>query len=77
MQNNEDSERRIEIIEEELKSLEVETDNKDNIIGALKKYKKISKLNKIIIDEFIDRIYMGKVDEATKERDIIIEWRID
>ena len=43
----------------------------------LKKYKKINKLNKIIIDEFIDKIYIGTYDKEIKTRDIEIEWNFE
>jgi len=56
--------------------LRIQTDRTDNTINILGKYKRIEKLNKIIIDEFIDKIYIGKVNEETKERDIVVEWNI-
>ena len=74
LQDMENTKKRIQVIEEELKLLKTKTEKKDNIINILNKYKKIDTLNKIIIDEFIDKIYINKVNEKTKERDIIIEW---
>lgn len=43
-----------------------------NMEKTFKKYKHIDKLDKIIIDTFISKILIGKVDEETKKRDIKI-----
>jgi len=77
LQDMEALNKRIGIIEDELILLKAKADRKDNITGILKKYKKITKLDKVIIDEFINRIYIGKVNEENKDRDIIIEWNIE
>jgi len=77
LQEIEEAQKRIQIIEDELKLLKIKMDKKDNITHILKKYKKIDKLNRVIIDEFIDKICIGKVNEKTKERDIVIEWNIE
>ena len=52
-------------------------DTKNNAISILTKYNTINKLNKVIVDEFIDKIYIGNVNLETKERDIIVEWNIE
>ena len=49
-----------------------ETSNNNEKI--FNKYKKINKLNRIIIDEFIDKIYIGKINNETNTRDIKIKW---
>lgn len=36
----------------------------------------IDKLNKEIVDEFIDKVWIGKVDPETNTRDIDIELNI-
>jgi len=77
LQEIKDNQKRTQVIEEELKLLEITMTKKDNITNTFKKYKKIEKLNKVIIDEFINKIYIGKVNQDSKERDIIIEWNID
>ena len=77
LQELEDSQKRIGVIEKELELLKIKMNRKDNITNTLKKYKKINELNKVIIDEFIDKIYIGKVNEEAKERDIVIEWSIE
>ena len=38
------------------------------------KYKKLEELNKIIIDEFIDKIFIDKVNKDTNTRSIQIKW---
>ena len=40
------------------------------------KYKQIKKLDKNILDDFIERIYIGAVDKETNEREINIVWAI-
>jgi len=54
-----------------------EKDNTKDIESILKKYKKIKKLNKVIVDEFIDKIYIGELDESTNTRDIEIVWNFN
>lgn len=47
----------------------------------IKKYlaniKLFESLNRVIIDEFIDKIYIGKLNEETNTRDIQIKWNFD
>ena len=38
------------------------------------KYRKLEELNRVIVDEFIDKIYIGKICNETKNRDIQIKW---
>lgn len=47
-----------------------------NYKEIFKKYKKLSNLNTIIIEEFIDKIYIGKFDTVTKNRNIKIKWNL-
>ncbi|MCI8466683.1 MAG: DUF4368 domain-containing protein, partial [Bacilli bacterium] len=42
-----------------------------------KKYKNIKELNKIIVDEFIEKIYIGKLNKETNTREIRLEWNLD
>jgi len=76
IQDIEAGKKRINAINEEITLIKAKTDREDNITSTLKKYKKIDKLNKVILDEFIDRICIGEVNEETKRRDIVIEWNI-
>lgn len=65
---------RIECIDEELKILEQKLTTVESKGNIFEKYKRIDELNKVIIDEFIDVIKIGKINEFTNERDITIEW---
>jgi len=40
-------------------------------------YKTFERLNKFIIDEFIEKIYIGKLDKEINTRDIKIKWNFD
>ena len=40
------------------------------------KYKNITELNKLVLDTFISRIEVGKLNEETNERPIKIEWNL-
>ncbi len=59
--------RKIEIYE--MKDYSIE---KTNLL--FEKYISLNKLNKIIVDEFIDKIYIGKMDVLTNSRNIEIKW---
>ena len=47
------------------------TKNNDNIFN---KYQTLTKLNKFIVDEFIDKIYIGNLNKETNTRNIHIKW---
>lgn len=59
---------------EKLKTTKKEEQQKEEIF---KKYKKVDKLTKVIIDEFIYRIYIGNIDPKTKKRKFHIIWNIN
>ena len=69
--------KRIEIIDSQVEVLKVGKKEKKQADEILKKYKKIKNLNKIILDEFIDKVYIGEIDKETKTRDIEIEWNFE
>lgn len=68
---------RLEDIEQQLDETETRKENSKDIESILKKYKKIDKLTRIIVDEFIEKIYVGALDKDTKTREIKIEWNLD
>ena len=68
---------RIENIDNQIKELKVEKKEKSNADNILKKYKHIKELNKTILDEFIEKVYIGEYDKETKTRDIEIEWNFE
>ena len=41
------------------------------------KYKTLNKLNRVIVDEFIDKIYIGKINKETNTRNIQIKWNFE
>ena len=41
------------------------------------KYQILEELNRVIIEEFIEKIYIGKLNEETNTRDIQIKWNFE
>ena len=68
---------RISIIEKEIDNINSIQENKKQADEILKKYKHIDSLNKIIVDEFIDKVYIGNYNKENKTRDIEIEWNFE
>jgi hypothetical protein len=56
------------------KAKEESSKNNDKIFS---KYKEFKSLNRFIIDEFIDKIYIGKFSVETNSRDIEIKWNFE
>ena len=69
--------KRIEIIDKQIEELKVDKKEKKQADDILKKYKHIEKLNKVILDEFIDKVYIGELDKETNTRNIEIEWNFE
>lgn len=69
--------KRIEIIDKQIDELKVDKKEKKQADDILKKYKHIKKLNKVILDEFIDKVYIGELDKETNTRNIEIEWNFE
>ena len=68
---------RKEKIDKEIESIEIINKNKIDLDIVLKKYKKIKKLNKVIIDELVEKVLIGKKDKNTKKRKIEIVWNFN
>jgi phosphopantetheine adenylyltransferase len=68
---------RFENIEKQLDEIEERKDNSKDIDSILKKYKNIKKLTRIIVEEFIEKIYVSALDKNTNTREIEIEWNLD
>ena len=49
-------------------------DKYSNFNNDLQKYKAFLKLNRFIIEEMIDKIYIGKINKTNKTRNIKIKW---
>lgn len=69
--------KRTQIIDKQIDELKIEKKEKKKADDILKKYKCIKKLNKVILDEFIDKVYVGELDKETNSRDIEIEWNFE
>lgn len=69
--------KRIEIIDKQIEELKADKKEKKQADDILKKYKHIKKLNKVILDEFIDKVYIGELDKETNTRNIEIEWNFE
>ncbi len=67
---------RIVQIEDEVKSINNKQNNSIDKNKLFNKYKQIKKLDKIIINEFISKIIISKVNLETKKRTIKIIWNI-
>lgn len=61
-------------INEELNNFDHKTKSSIEEIKILKKYQKLDKINRIIIEEFIDKIYIGKINKDDNTRIIKIIW---
>ena len=73
----EDNETRLKELDDEIENLKNQENKLIDVESILKKYTKIKELNKFIIDEFIEKIYIGKLDKEKKTREIKIEWNLD
>lgn len=69
--------KRTRIIDKQIEELKVDKKEKKQADDILKKYKHIKKLNKVILDEFIDKVYIGELDKETNTRNIEIEWNFE
>ena len=68
---------RLKQIEITLSNLNVKKKDKMDAENILKKYTKIDKLEKNILDEFISKIYIYPYDSEKKHRKIKIEWNFE
>ena len=63
----------IKSITNEIAYYKIKEESLKNNKEIFNKYQQLEKLNKVIIDEFIDKIYIGKIDNNST-RDIKIKW---
>ena len=68
--------KRIKQIEDTIKEINNKKNREFNKEEVIKKYTKIKNLNRYILDEFVDKIYVGYYDKKTKKRKITIKWNI-
>ena len=50
---------------------------KKKAVKILRKYRHITELNKTIVDEFFDKILVGKIDKKTRSRNVEIFWNLE
>lgn len=62
-------------LEKSLEELNKGQDDKSEILNLLKKYDQIETLDRQLVETFIDKIYISKIDEKTQKRTIKIEWK--
>ena len=65
---------RIENIQIEINAIQIKQERLKNKKDLFKKYKHIDNLNVYIINDFIDKIFIGKLDKKTNKRNIHIVW---
>lgn len=64
---------KIKLIDNEIFNCKEKLDSL-NCNEILQKYKRIDKLNRVIIQEFVDKIYVGSLNKEASLRDVIIKW---
>ena len=67
----------IKQIDEDIKYIELKKQTISNNAILFEKYQELEVLDRCIIEEFIDRIYISKINEETKTRDIKISWNFE
>lgn len=75
--DNENYKQRIKEINIEIIELENKKEQDTNETAIFEKYKKIDKLDRMIVETFIEKIIIGKKDPETQKRDIRIIWNIN
>lgn len=65
---------RLSTIDNELKLIEMKQNKLKDRDSLLSKYRHIELLTPEILDEFVDKIKVGKIDDETKTREIRIVW---
>lgn len=67
----------IKQIESEIELYKTKEQTSSNNKEIFKKYQNLNKLNRVIIEEFIESIYIGKVEETINTRNIQIKWSFE
>ena len=64
-------------INNEIAYYQMKEETSKNNEKIFSKYQELKELNRVIVDEFIDKIYIGKLNEETNSRDIQIKWNFE
>ena len=75
--NEDNYNNQIKSIDKEITYYKAKEESSKNNKKIYNKYQKLKKLNKIIVDEFIDKIFIGKLNKKTNTRDIQIKWNFE
>ena len=77
--NNEDTKlkKQLKSIENEINYYKLKESSNNDKKELFNKYRKLEELNRIIVDEFVDKIYIGKINENSNMRDIDIKWNFE
>ncbi|MGN0973901.1 MAG: recombinase family protein [Bacilli bacterium] len=67
----------IKEIDEEINYYKAKQDSSLNYKEIFSKYETLESLNRVIIDEFVDKIFIGKLDKENNKRDIQIKWNFE
>lgn len=67
----------IKSINNEIAYYKMKEESWENNEKIFSKYQKLENLNRVIVDEFIDKIYIGKVNKDTNTRNIQIKWNFE
>ena len=67
----------IKSINNEIAYYNMKEESSKNNKEIFSKYQELESLNRVIVDEFIDKIYIGKLNEETNSRDIQIKWNFE
>ena len=68
---------RLKSIDNEINYYTLKESSNKNTKELFNKYQQLEKLNRVIVDEFVDKIYIGKINEETNTRDIEIKWNFE
>lgn len=66
---------RLDIIDKQLNESKNSKINFEEVGKLYEKYDSIKEVTREVLDEFVDRIYVGEYNKETKTRDIKIKWR--
>ncbi len=67
----------IKSIDNEINYYKAKEETSKNNENLFSKYQQFKNLNRVIIEEFIDKICIGKINENTNIRDIEIKWNFE
>ncbi len=67
----------IKSINNEIAYYKIKEETSRNNEEIFSKYQELEELNKVIVDEFIDKIYVGKANNETNTRIIQIKWNFE